>query len=223
MDAIELAGVEKAYGAVRALKGVSVTFEPGGVHAVIGPNGSGKTTLFRVLLGLTGVSSGTVTLPDATVGCGFQQPQFYPGLTVGENLRTFGSLSGAEEAWIGRLTERCGLAPIEDRLAGDLSDGLAKKLDFALAFLHEPDVVVLDEPFADIDDETKPELLAFLDAYVTDERLLIVSSHQLSLFRGLLDTVTVLSHGEVVFAEHVADIKELPEDGLTELYVDMIG
>jgi len=223
MDAIELEDVEKAYGSVRALRGVSLTFEPGGVHAVIGPNGSGKTTLFRILLGLTNPSSGTVSMPDATLGCGFQQPQFYPGLTVGENIRTFGSLAGAEGAWVDTVTERCGLKRLEHRIAGNLSDGLAKKLDFALALIHEPDVIVLDEPFADIDEESKPALLAFLDTYVTEERLLLLTTHQLSLFRDVLDTMTVLSRGEVVFDERVADIDDPDERGLTELYVDLLG
>lgn len=223
MNPVELDDLEKAYGSVRALKGVSATFEPGTVHAVIGPNGSGKTTLFRILLGLTSPSSGSVSLPDVTLGCGFQQPQFYPGLTVGENLRTFGSLAGAENAWVETLIERCGLGRLENRLAGDLSDGLAKKLDFALAFIDQPDVVVLDEPFADVDDESKPRLLAFLDSYVTGDRLLLVTSHQLSLFREILDAMTVLYRGEVVFDERLADIDDLGERGLTEIYVDLIG
>lgn len=223
MDPVELDDLEKAYGSVRALKGVSTTFEPGAVHAVIGPNGSGKTTLFRILLGLTSPSSGSVSVPDVTLGCGFQQPQFYPGLTVGENLRTFGSLAGAEDAWIGDLIERCGLGRLENRLAGDLSDGLAKKLDFALAFIDQPDVVVLDEPFADVDDESKPRLLAFLDSYVTGDRLLLITSHQLSLFREILDAMTVIYRGEVVFDERLEDIDDLGERGLTEIYVDLIG
>ncbi len=222
MDPIELDDLEKAYGSVRALKGVSATFEPGTVHAVIGPNGSGKTTLFRILLGLTSPSSGSVSLPDVTLGCGFQQPQFYPGLTVGENLRTFGSLAGAEESWVEDLIERCGLGRLENRLAGDLSDGLAKKLDFALAFIDRPDVVVLDEPFADVDDESKPRLLAFLDSYVTGDRLLLVTSHQLSLFREILDAMTVLYRGDVVFDERLEDIDDLGDRELTEIYVDLI-
>jgi len=222
VDAIELDDVEKRYGSVRALKGVSARFEPGTAHAVIGPNGSGKTTLFRILLGLTSASAGTVSVPDATLGCGFQQPQFYPGLTVGENLRTFGSLTGADPAWIDALTERCGLERLEHRLAEELSDGLAKKLDFALAFIDRPDVVVLDEPFADVDDESKPRLRDFLDAYATEGRLLLVTSHQLELFEDVLDSLTVLYHGEVVFDERLQDI-ELEDRDLMTVYLDLIG
>ncbi len=223
MDPVELDGVEKSYGTVRALEGVSVTFEPGTVHAVIGPNGSGKTTLFRILLGLTNATSGTVSIPEATVGCGFQQPQVYPGLTVGENIRIFGSLVDAETAWVDDLIERCGLKRLEGRIVGNLSDGLTKKLDFALAFVGEPDVVLLDEPFADIDDEAKPRLLEFLADYTTEDRLLMVSSHQLSLFQGVLDAVTVLHRGEVVLDERLSDIEDIETRGLTEVYVDLIG
>jgi ABC-type multidrug transport system ATPase subunit len=223
MEAIKLDDVTKSYGSIRVLDGVSVTFDPGTVHAVLGPNGSGKTTLFRILLGLTNASSGTVSMPATTVGCGFQQPQVYPGLTVGENLDTFASLVGAEPAWVEGLTERCGLNRVETRLAGDLSDGLAKKLDFALAFLDQPEVVVLDEPFADIDDESKPRLLEFLDDYATEERLLLISSHQLSVFRDVLDAMTVLHRGEVVLDERLSDIDDLETRELTDIYVDLIG
>jgi ABC-type multidrug transport system ATPase subunit len=223
MNAVELEDIEKTYGAVRALEGVSLRFDPGTVHAVLGPNGSGKTTLFRILLGLTDASSGSVSMPDATIGCGFQQPQVYPGLTVGENLRTFGSLVGAERAWIDDLTQRCGLRRIENRLVGTLSDGLAKKLDFALAFLDRPDMVVLDEPFADIDDESKPRLLEFLENYATENRLLLVSSHQLSLFRDVLNAMTVLHRGEVVLDERLSDIEGLETRDLTDVYVDLLG
>jgi ABC-type multidrug transport system ATPase subunit len=223
MRAIELENVEKTYGAVRALEGVSLRFDPGSVHAVLGPNGSGKTTLFRILLGLTDASSGAVSMPEATVGCGFQQPQFYPGLTVGENIRIFGSLVGAEAAWVEDLVERCGLGRIENRIAGNLSDGLAKKLDFALAFLDQPEIVVLDEPFADIDDESKPRLLEFLDDYATEDRLLLVSSHQLSLFRDVLDAMTVLHRGEVILDERLSAIDDLETRELTDVYVDLLG
>jgi ABC-type multidrug transport system ATPase subunit len=222
MDPIELDGVEKTYGSVRVLNGVSVQFDPGAVHAVVGPNGSGKTTLFRILLGLTGASAGSVSMPDATLGCGFQQPQLYADLTVGENLRVFGSLVGAEAAWIEELAGRCGLTRYEGHVAGDLSDGLAKKLDFALAFLARPDVVVLDEPFADVDDESKPRLLDFLDAYRTEERLVLVTTHQLSLFREVLDAMTVLHRGEVVFDERIGDVDDLDERGLTDVYLDLL-
>lgn len=223
MEAIELDDIEKSYGRVRALRDVSITFRPGTVHAVLGPNGSGKTTLFRVLLGLTSASSGSVSMPDITLGSGFQQPQVYPGLTVGENVDTFASLVGAEAAWVESLTERCGLNRIETRLVGDLSDGLEKKLDFALAFLGQPEVVVLDEPFADIDDESKPQLLEFLDDYATEGRLLLISSHQLSVFRDVLDAMTVLHRGEVVFDERVSDLEELETRELTDVYVDLIS
>jgi ABC-type multidrug transport system ATPase subunit len=223
MEAVELDGVVKSYGTVRALDGVSVTFEPGTVHAVIGPNGSGKTTLFRILLGLTDATSGTVSIPEAAVGCGFQQPQVYPGLTVGENVRIFGSLVDAESAWVDDLVERCGLARLEGRIVGNLSDGLTKKLDFALAFVGEPDIVLLDEPFADIDDESKPQLLEFLAEYATEKRLLLVSSHQLSLFRDVLDAMTVLHRGEVVLDERLSDIDGLETRELTDVYLDLLG
>jgi ABC-type multidrug transport system ATPase subunit len=99
---------------------------------------------------------------------------------------------------------------------------MAKKLDFALAFIDRPDVVLLDEPFADVDDESKPRLLDFLAAYAREDRLLLITTHQLDLFRETLDTMTVMYRGEVVFEERLAEMEALEDRSLTDVYVEAI-
>jgi len=194
---MRLRNVTKTYGDVVALDGVSVGFDPGTVHALAGPNGSGKTTALRLLAGLTRPSAGTVERPNAP-GYAFQQPNVYPGLTVRENLDVFAAMVDADPAWRAELIERLRLAPARERLAAELSDGYRKKLDLTLALLKEPDILLLDEPLADLDDLTVSHLVALLADYRSDERTVVVSSHRLNRLSPLLDRMSVVFDGEVV-------------------------
>jgi len=168
--------VEKVYGSVTALDGVSLEFDPGAFHCLIGPNGSGKTTLLRLLMGLTNPTAGSVAAPDGSLGSGFQQPSFYPGLTVRENIEVFAGLVDAPAGeWPQRLVSQLRLGPALDRTAADLSGGFARKLDLALALLKRPEYLLLDEPLGALDDVSKAQLLGFLDAYVDDGHAVVVS------------------------------------------------
>ncbi|MFB6136655.1 MAG: ATP-binding cassette domain-containing protein [Halobacteriaceae archaeon] len=193
---IDLDGVTKRYGPVTALDDVTVQFGPGAVHCLAGPNGSGKTTVLRLAAGLTRATSGTVSAPDAP-GYAFQRPSLYPDLTVAENLDVFSELVGADPEWRAHLAERLRLRPARRRVAADLSDGYAKKLDLALALLKEPRVLLLDEPLADLDDLTVSRLVDLLAEYRDDRRTVVVSSHRLGRLEGLLDRLVVVRDGWV--------------------------
>lgn len=216
---LTLSDVEKHYGAVTALDGVSLEFEQGEFHLLVGPNGSGKTTLFRVVLGLTRPSAGTVTInPGTSLGVAFQRPSHYPALTVAENLDVFGSLGNAHDVWLEEVVERLRLEPVRDRPARALSGGYARKLDLALAFAKEPDIALLDEPLGDLDDATRERLLTFLAEYRAAGGTVVVSTHNLRRFTDSLDRLTVLSHGRVIVDE---PRQSLPMD-IREFYVDRV-
>lgn len=197
-DPLVVDGVSKRYGDVLALDGVSLRVDPGTIHCLLGPNGSGKTTLFDVVLGLTRPTSGTVDRGDGTVGCGFQDPTFYPDLTVAENLATFAGLTdGADATWRERVVEELGLSRVAERSAGALSGGWRKRLDLALAVLGRPAYVVLDEPLDDLDDVVRRRVLDFLATYRSEGGAVLVATHRAAAFEGLADHVTVLRDGEV--------------------------
>jgi ABC-2 type transport system ATP-binding protein len=198
--------VSKRYGTVCALDDVSLSLDPGTVHALAGPNGSGKTTLLRIVAGLTRPTEGAVRVPDARLGYAFQRPNVYPDLTVAENVDVFGRMADARPAWRETVVERLRLDAVAHRPAADLSDGFAKKLDLALALLKEPDLLLLDEPLADIDDATERRLLALLADYRSADRLVLLSSHNLGAVADLLDRLTVLVDGRVVRDEWTADL-----------------
>jgi len=197
--AIRFEDVVKRYGDVVALDGVDLTVETGRCHCLLGANGSGKTTLLRLLLGLTRPTEGTVARPAATVGCSFQDPTFYPDLTVAENLDVFGSMAPPpDEGWRARLVGVLGLERVATRPARDLSGGWQKKLDLALAFLKRPTIAVLDEPLDDLDDRSKHRFRTFLADYPDEDHGLLLATHHVDEFAATLDHLTILDRGRVV-------------------------
>jgi ABC-2 type transport system ATP-binding protein len=205
---------------VTALSGVDLSVTPGTIHALVGPNGSGKTTLFRVALGLTRPSSGTVDTPAEGIGPGFQRANFYRDLTVAENLDVFAALTGADDdAWRETVCSTLRLDRVRDRRAGDLSGGFGKKLDLALALLDRPPVVCLDEPMGDLDDVSKAKLLDLLADYRDEGHAVVVSTHHLAEFEAVIDHLTVLHDGTVLIDEAWAAIDLGDHDSLQDLYV----
>ncbi|SDG20986.1 ATP-binding cassette domain-containing protein [Halorientalis regularis] len=217
---LELHAVSKSYGDVTALSGVDLSVAPGTIHALVGPNGSGKTTLFRIALGLTRPSSGTVDAPVEGIGPGFQRANFYRDLTVAENLDVFAALTGAEdEAWREEICSTLRLDRVRDRRAGDLSGGFGKKLDLALALLNRSPVVCLDEPMGDLDDVSKANLLDLLADYRDEGHAVVVSTHHLGAFADVIDHLTVLHDGEVLLDDPRGAIDLGDHDSLQDLYV----
>lgn len=219
---IELDGVRKEYGDVVAVRDVSLSVGGGQFHCLVGPNGSGKTTVFRLLLGLARPTAGTLSVPDGAVGCGFQQPNFYPDLTVRENLTVFASLVGSPgREWRETVVDELRLRRAMDRPAHDLSGGFARKLDLALALLKRPDYLLLDEPLAGLDDVSKERLLDFLSAYAGDATVL-VSTHHVRDFEPHIDRLTVMYEGGVVLDARTEDIDLDGHNSLQAYYVALV-
>ncbi len=168
--AIELAGLRREFGDRPALDGVSVRLELGGSLAVLGPNGSGKSTLLRILAGLLRPSGGEVTvlgcsLPKEAYGIrgrvGYlgHQPLLYRDLTPRENLALVAALHGlgpgAAEARIEELFEAVRMSPRADDRVAELSAGMRQRVDICRAVLHDPPLLLLDEPDAHLDAEVR--------------------------------------------------------------------
>src|SRR2546425_1195749 len=146
-------GLQHAFGSppVRALDGVSFTVQPGQTLAVFGPNGAGKTTLLKVLAGLIQPQRGSAHVEGGRRAIGWigHQPQLYAQLTVGENLRFWASLYDVSPP--GDLLTRLGLDDYADRPVRALSRGLVQRVAIARALVHDPTVLLLDEPFTGLD------------------------------------------------------------------------
>ncbi len=161
---LELSEVTVRFGRTVALDAASFSVRPGDTVAVLGPDGAGKSTLLRVMAGLLPVSSGKVrtTLAKGALGYAGANFDLYTDLTVAENLEFFGRLRGLErerlEARKTAMLELTGLKEARDRLAGRLSGGMKKGLSLACALVHEPPLLLLDEPTVGVDPVSKQGL-----------------------------------------------------------------
>ncbi len=187
--ALEALGLEKRFGAVRALAGLSFRVERGELYGLVGADGAGKTTAMRALTGLVALDAGEARVlgmdPSSPrvrerIGLMPQQYSLYRDLTVEENLRFFARLAALPRAAYrerkGRLLGITRLARFGDRRADQLSGGMYKKLALACALLHEPEVLLLDEPTNGVDPVSRRELWELLYEFVQAGMAIVIST-----------------------------------------------
>lgn len=209
--ALALDDVHRSYGDRVALRGVSLSVDPGEICALLGPNGAGKSTLVGLAAGLAAPDRGTVRVlgedPHRTPrrpGIAPQEIGVYPTLTVEQNLRGFGELAGLRpRAARARARELAGpllLDDLLDRRAGELSGGQQRRLHTAIALVARPPVVLLDEPTAGADVQTRHALLDVVEAVAADGAAVLYATHYLPEVERLDASVVVLGGGRVLAA-----------------------
>ncbi len=213
---IEVRGVHRAFGAVRALDGVDLVARAGAVTALVGPNGSGKTTLLLVLAGLLVPDAGTVRVaghdpvrdgPAARARTGWMPDAFgtWDSLTAREVLLTFAAAyrmpRGAATARAAQLLDTVHLSEYADRPASVLSRGQKQRLGLARALVHDPDVLLLDEPASGLDPRSRVDLRLLLRRLADGGTTVLVSSHVLSELDEMADDAVFLSRGRTVVPE----------------------
>ena len=208
-----LADIRKSFGRTEALAGVSLTVEAGELFGLLGPNGAGKTTLLSILAGLSGATSGTVTLfgepfgPTAraarkSIGLATQDLAIYPELTARENLRFFGQLygmGGADlAARIGEMLEAVSLTDRADQRAGTFSGGMKRRLNLAVALVHRPKVLLLDEPTTGVDPQSRNHIFERVRAFNADGLTVIYTSHYMEEVQALCPRIGILDGGRMI-------------------------
>jgi heme ABC exporter ATP-binding subunit CcmA len=210
MKPLEVAGVWKFYGDFPALREISFGVERGTCLALLGRNGAGKTTLLRIMAGLSRPTRGRVLVNGrenreletrAEIGILGHGISLYDELSARENLRLFAQLYGLPEPervameWL----ERTGLERVRDGLVREFSRGMRQRLAVARAFLHEPSLLLLDEPFTALDDRAIGLLQGLLRQAVEDGRTILISTHQLREALELATHVALLVRGQLAY------------------------
>ncbi len=216
---LEVREVSHSFGQRRVLDEVSFAVPPGIVTGLLGPNGAGKTTLMRVMLGVIDPDGGDTRWQGQRVtpvdrrrwGYMPQERGLYPAMRAGEQLVYLARLhgmtrDGATESARG-LLEELGLGDRWDERPDKLSGGMAQRLQLAAALVHQPEVIVLDEPFAGLDPVAVDELSATLTQRVREGMTVLFSSHQLDLVQDLCEAIVMLSEGRTVLEGRVADLR----------------
>ncbi len=210
MTALEVDGLNKSYGEVRALDGVSFTVPAGEIFGFVGSNGAGKTTAMRIMLGVLRPDSGQVRWNGKTVDLNVRRhigymPEergLYPRMKVAEQLIYLARLHGLDAAGARKAmehwTEVLGVAARRNDAVEKLSLGNQQRVQLASALVHEPQILVLDEPFSGLDPVAVDVMSAVLREQSARGVPVIFSSHQLDLVERLCDRVGIISAGRVV-------------------------
>jgi heme exporter protein A len=211
MNALEIDAVWKYFGDFPALREVGIHVSPGSVVALLGRNGAGKTTLLRIIAGLSKPSRGTVrilgeeTRKESTrrrIGVLGHGISLYDELSAAENLELFGRLYNLPDPR-GRavaMLERTGLDRVRDGLVREFSRGMRQRLAVARAFLHDPQLLLLDEPFTALDDRAIAVLQSMLKEMRAKGATIVMSTHQLREALELATHVALLKKGEIAFS-----------------------
>ena len=220
--AIETHGLSKSYGQVRAVDSVNLRVKQGEIYGFIGLNGAGKTTTIRALLGMIRPSAGSVKVlgqavgpngggPWRQVGHLVERPAAYPELTVRENLEIARRLQGISDmSATSRVIERLGLAPYADRKAGVLSTGNLQRLGLARALLHEPELLILDEPANGLDPAGVVEIRELLASLAREKGVTVfMSSHILTEVDRLATRIGIIHKSRLLEELEAEKLEEL--------------
>jgi ABC-2 type transport system ATP-binding protein len=209
---LELVGLTKRFGEIVALNGLSMEARPGRVLGFLGPNGAGKTTAMRCIFGLVAPDAGAVRWRGRTVGpqewrrFGYMPEErgLYPQMRVREQLDYLARLSGLDArlaaASAARWLARLGLAERADEPVAALSHGNQQRVQLAAALVHDPELLVLDEPFAGLDPLGVEALAAVIGELAEAGAAVVFSSHQLDLVQDVCEDVVVIERGRTVLA-----------------------
>lgn len=202
--AVTLNQVTKVFGRFAALREVTAQFQRGRVYAIFGENGAGKSTLLRIIAGLTKPTRGAVEFDAADaarreIGYMAHASMLYDELSGMENLRYFGGLYGLQDAThFADFMRQVGLDSQLARRVGDYSQGMRQRLSLARAIMHDPAMVLLDEPFSNLDATSSRHIAGLLSTMSASGKCVLVVTHQAGLLEGVADESLLISRGQVV-------------------------
>ncbi len=216
---IETKALNRRYGAAMAVSDLNLSLRKGEILGLLGPNGAGKTTTLRMLAGTLAASSGSVRIKGidmaaspkaakANLGYLPEKPPVYGELTVDEYLsycaRLHGVASNQQKSALANAKRACGLSDTGRRLIGNLSTGYQQRVGLAQAIIHNPEVIILDEPTVGLDPNQIREIRTLITE-LGENHSVILSSHILPEVQAVCNRVMIINHGRVVYAENLVE------------------
>jgi len=217
---IETKNLTKQYGSQKSVADLNIHVQKGRIYGLLGRNGAGKTTTMKMLLGLTKPTSGEVKIWGKSlqgnekkllprIGSLVESPGFYPNLTATENLRIFATLRGVPNRHaIKDALDLVGLPYKDKKLFSQYSLGMKQRLAIALAVMHDPELLILDEPINGLDPIGIAEVRSFIrELCDTKGKTILISSHILSEISLLADDVGIIDHGKLLEEESLKELE----------------
>ena len=228
VSVLQVLAVSKSYGRLQAVDGISLCVEKGTCYGLLGPNGAGKTTLISMIAGTMEADSGEVRVGgellnpsnlEAKRQLGYvpQELALYEDLSAVDNLRFFGGLYGLHGE---HLAERCrwtlALAGLEDRrkhLVRTYSGGMKRRLNIAAALLHNPELLILDEPTVGVDPQSRNQIFESLEQLRLEGKTLLYTTHYMEEVERLCQRVGIIDHGKLIAEDTISGLKRLVDRG----------
>ena len=219
MPIVELLNIRKAYDTKIAVEGLSLTIEPGTMFGLLGPNGSGKTSSIRMMIGITRPDSGTVRLFDkpfdrsalSRIGYLPEERGLYKKMKVLDQLVFLGQLHGLSASVAGKRArqwcERMQITEAIDKKTEELSKGMQQKIQFIAALLHEPELIIMDEPFSGLDPVNATLLMDTLVDLRKQGKAILFSTHRMDQVEKLCDSIAIIYKGRLVLEGSMREIK----------------
>ncbi len=233
MSIIEIKDLSKKFGRHVALDGISLSVSPGESFAILGPNGAGKTTLVRVLSTLLKPTSGTVKIAGHDVaeetekikrqiGVVSHNPFLYDDLTAFENLAFYADLYGVGQENTDALIKKVGLYERRDNLVGEFSRGMKQRLSIARSLLHEPQILILNEPGSGLDIQSKRMFYGTIKGLNEKGATVLLTTHYLEEVEELCQKAAVLDRGTVRASGTLDEITGEAKS-LEDAYIELTG
>jgi ABC-2 type transport system ATP-binding protein len=238
---IKLTQLTKRYGSFTAVNGIDLTIRKGELFGFLGPNGAGKTTTFRMIAGIILPTTGSIEIGGVDLGrqplvakrrLGYipDRPFVYDKITGAEFLRFVAALYNAEDATLERrideLLDLFELAPWKHQLTESYSHGMRQKLIIASAFVHRPEVIVVDEPMVGLDPKGARLLKDMFRQYVARGGTILMSTHTLEVAESMCDRIAIMQGGRILAQGTMAELREQTASGdssLEDLFLRLTG
>jgi ABC-2 type transport system ATP-binding protein len=218
---LKIEQLRKRFGDRAVLQDLNLTLAPGEVYGLLGANGAGKTTTINILCGLTQADSGSIRLngqpisqrTKSTIGVAPQEMLLYRSLTCAENLNFFARLYGLQGATKQRQIRHClaavGLSDRANSVAETLSGGMQRRLSLAIALVHQPKLVILDEPTTGLDIEARYEIWDLIRQLQRDGITVLLTTHLLDEAERLCQRIGILKQGQILAEGTLAELRQL--------------